>query len=185
MSAPAAFIPAWKFYREENKRHSWADSVSIQLDREAAEEAVARLARRLRLGPVAVYWLRKGSHMSWAWRDPVAIEFAHTANWLVLAHEVAHLWQYARTGESDHNEDLAEKVSHVVAVLYGWGYVSDSAARQADLYTLRDLAQRFTCLRFSCPAPLRSTLTPVKAARERRGGSVRVQVQKGRTRVRD
>lgn len=158
-----------KFYDDENERHPWARSVGVYLDRDAASRAVKWLAKVYRLGRVVVEWERDGSLVSWAHQKqgklPYLIRFASSASWLVLAHEVAHLWQFETEGYSRHDADLAGKVTRVIELLEVWDYVRASAERQAELYALRDLAQRFPLLRYSCPVGLRKTLQPLKLPR--------------------
>lgn len=120
-----------KFYEEERER--WPLLGSMPISDEWARKALTRLTRhfkldRLRYGRSAVSLTFKGRNVSWG--GPNGITLAKERDWLIFCHEVAHVWEYRKHGETNHTKRLMGYLDQVCAYVIekGWPALDNAAA---------------------------------------------------------
>jgi hypothetical protein len=114
-----------KFYADERKR--WPELRHIDITEAWAERALKKLVRHFKLdrlpyghGPVPIRFARKGSSTSWGGYNGIVL--AHSRDWLIFLHEVAHVWEYRKHGRTDHRKRMARYVDRLCryAIKMGW-----------------------------------------------------------------
>ncbi len=124
-------MPCWKFYVDENERHrplvkthvpnEWAYDIAFSLyARHVAKCKVAGLEFRTSKRIVNGYMHQPEHHDGYRY----LIIVPHCPDLLLIAHELAHVWQHALTGRTRHNKEMAGLVDKLCESLYKerWAY---------------------------------------------------------------
>lgn len=114
-----------KFYKAERER--WPELSRLDITERWAERALKKLTRHFKLdrlpygnGPVSLKFARKGSSTSWGGSNGVTL--AASRDWLIFLHEVAHVWEYRKHGQTTHHKRMARYVDRLCryAIKMGW-----------------------------------------------------------------
>jgi hypothetical protein len=123
-------MPCWKFYVDENNRHGAL--VRLHVPNEEAHDVAFRLyAKHIAKPSVAGLDFKVSKRIKNGYMQQpehhdgyrYLVMVPHCPDLLIIAHELAHVWQHALTGKTRHNKEMAGLVDKLCDSLYTerWG----------------------------------------------------------------